>query len=80
MYGVTLTEYNYILEEQGGCCAICKRELTARAQGGPGRPVVDHRHHDSKVRGILCSNCNCGIGFLQDDPIILEKAAEYLKK
>ncbi len=41
---------------------------------------VDHNHNTGKVRGLLCNNCNAGIGLFQDSIKILEKALLYLKK
>lgn len=49
-------------------CRICKRPAE----------VVDHDHKTSKFRGYLCHKCNRGIGFLNDDPLLVLKAADYL--
>lgn len=75
-YGVGLDAYNQKLNEQNGVCAIC---------GGPdivaGRSLsVDHDHVTGQVRGLLCGRCNKGIGLLQEDPEILLRAVDYLKK
>jgi hypothetical protein len=63
-------EYNRMFADQGGRCAICQAELP--------QLVVDHDHATGLVRGLLCANCNCGIGFLRDDISILHSAARYL--
>lgn len=42
--------------------------------------VLDHCHHSLTFRGYICTSCNSGIGLLHDDPEILEKAVEYLRK
>lgn len=70
-YGLTLENYEQMLAEQGGKCAIC-RVRTATD--------VDHCHNSKKVRGVLCSRCNLGIGNLRDNPAIVERALEYLRK
>jgi hypothetical protein len=41
---------------------------------------IDHDHKSGKVRGLLCSCCNTGIGFLKDDPRIMRKAADYVER
>ena len=79
-YGVS---YRELFEKQGGVCAAC---------GGTnpnGRALtVDHdhaccpdkRHSCGKcVRGLLCHNCNCALGYAGDDPERLVKLAEYLR-
>lgn len=51
-YGLTATEYDRLLAEQGGRCAIC------RARPKSKRLAVDHDHKTGAVRGLLCSRCN----------------------
>lgn len=76
-YGLTAADYHRMLAQQGGGCAICAR---ADAGGRPGaRFHVDHCHRTGRVRGLLCSNCNTGIGKFADDPGRLERAALYLR-
>jgi hypothetical protein len=70
-YRITHEDYRQILERQGGSCAICTRLC--------GIMHVDHDHSTHKVRGILCSACNRGLGYLQDNIEILEKAIAYLR-
>lgn len=75
-YGLTMADFDALLASQGGVCAICKG-----SRSGPGvRFHVDHCHKSSKVRGLLCSRCNTAIGLLQDDPLIAESAAAYLRR
>jgi hypothetical protein len=72
-FGITLAEYEQMLATQNGVCKICK--------GPPvGRPTlaVDHCHDTGRVRGLLCSNCNTGIGCLQEKPEIFAAAIMYL--
>jgi hypothetical protein len=75
-YGLTMADFNALLESQGGVCAICKGD-----RNGPGaRFHVDHCHDNDKVRGLLCSRCNTAIGLLQDNPELAESAASYLRR
>lgn len=71
-YGLTIEDYNRMLRKQGGTCAICFRPPNGE------RLVVDHDHIQNKVRGLLCSRCNKGIGMLEDNPRLLSKAVTYL--
>ena len=76
-YGITIEDYDRMLEDQGGRCAICR---TNDPGGSGSRFAVDHDHKTGKVRGLLCTNCNTGIGLLQDDVLILEQAIRYLNE
>lgn len=74
-YGITIEQYNKLLVEQGGVCAICKRECpTGRAL------AVDHNHVSGLIRGLLCANHNRMLGYASDSVDLLEKSIEYLKK
>lgn len=66
-------EYRRRLSEQGGACAICSSRPTRR------RLAIDHDHETGLVRGLLCTNCNLGLGNFADDPALLDKAASYLR-
>lgn len=72
-YGITPLEWKQLLEAQGYKCAICKGDLREAT------PHTDHCHETDQVRGLLCSLCNPGIGFLRHDPELLEAAARYLR-
>ena len=74
-YGITLEQYEVMLENQNGSCHICG---TTACQSGK-RMAVDHNHVTNKVRGILCFKCNTGLGKFNDDITILEQAVSYLK-
>ena len=77
-YKMTEEQYKALLGHQDNRCAICKRAFVNAAKRF--RPCVDHCHATGEVRGILCGSCNLGIGQFFDSPILLKKAASYLKK
>lgn len=82
-YGITPDEYDAMYEKQQGRCAICRdwKEPWAPGGGVAGRfrfLVVDHDHSTKVVRGLLCWNCNCGIGQFREDPTVMFAAAAYL--
>ena len=73
VYGLSPQDYDAMLAEQGGVCAICKTR--------PDKPLfVDHSHATGKVRGLLCRLCNFRLGFMRDDPRLTAAATEYLLK
>lgn len=79
--GWTLDRFNTSLEEQKGLCAICEVVLTFEDKAGRTRANADHEHCiPPKPRGVLCGNCNLGIGNLQDSIELLKKAIAYLEK
>ena len=74
-YGLSKEDYLILLETQDNKCAICntdQKELTRKL-------VVDHCHTTKKVRGLLCSHCNVGIGMLKENENNLMAAIQYLK-
>lgn len=75
-YNLTLEQYNEILEKQRGMCAICE---TDKCKSGR-YFTVDHSHKTSKVRGLLCGNCNSGLGMFSDNIDFLKRAISYLEK
>ena len=82
-FGITLEEYREMEAQQEECCAICglhKSKNTLVASGETMDLAVDHCHETGKVRGLLCTNCNNGLGRFFDKPDILRKAADYLEK
>lgn len=76
LFGITPEQYDRLLAKQSGVCAICGRHPDPSE---PRRFHVDHCHSTGRVRGILCGQCNSGIGKLKDDPALLERAAAYLR-
>lgn len=79
-YGITLEQYNMMGEAQGWVCAICKNpESTKDKDGGPRQMPVDHDHNTGKVRALLCTQCNRGLGMFTDNIDKLKAAAAYLE-
>jgi hypothetical protein len=79
-FGITLEQYEEILDGQNGVCAICEREEDGFLHGVRKNLAVDHCHGTGEVRGLLCSRCNGAIGHFREEVGILEKAILYLKK
>lgn len=82
--GITAADYDRLLAEQGGRCAIC-----GATEEDNGRALcVDHDHRccpknrscGECVRGLLCDGCNTGIGYMEDTPARLRNAADYLDR
>lgn len=73
-YGIPIGTYERLLTEQQGCCAICQTS----DPGGMGDFHVDHDHETKAVRGLLCHNCNVGLGHFKSSGGILQQAIEYL--
>lgn len=74
-YGIHPEVYHEMVARQMGLCAICG-EVPKTKQG----LCVDHDHSTGHVRGLLCNNCNAGMGYLKDNEKVLESALSYLKK
>jgi phage FluMu protein Com len=70
-YGITQDDFNNLVESQDNLCGICGDELN--------KINIDHDHESGKVRGLLCTGCNTGLGHLGDNINGLEKALHYLK-
>lgn len=75
-FGLTEAKYNAALEKQAFKCALC----TSPQPGGVGDWHIDHCHKTGRVRGLLCKNCNLGLGLFKDNPDLLEAGAVYLKQ
>lgn len=74
LFGLTVEEFDALLDAQGGACAICESPCRTGK-----RLAVDHDHGTGDVRGLLCAACNRGLGYFRDDPNLLVRAAAYLK-
>ena len=73
-YGITVEQYDELFAEQDGRCACCG----TTEPGGNGAFNVDHCHESDEIRGLLCNNCNRGIGLLGDDMDSIWNAILYL--
>lgn len=73
-YGLTAETFKRMTEEQGGRCAICRRQPDEQK-----RLVVDHCHTTGRVRGLLCGQCNCMLGNAKDNTDTLKQAIHYLE-
>jgi hypothetical protein len=71
-FGINLTIYNEMLNNQNGLCFICGQNNNTKQMG------VDHNHNTKEVRKLLCSNCNTGLGQLKENYEILLKCIWYL--
>jgi Recombination endonuclease VII len=68
-YNLSRSEYEHMLASQGSKCKICKIKPATH---------IDHDHATQKVRGILCRECNLGLGYFYDNPSFLKAAIKYL--
>lgn len=71
-YGLTESSYKSISDSQNNCCKICGERFK------DSRPHIDHCHKTGEVRGILCKDCNLGLGRFKDNPDLLLLACDYL--
>jgi len=76
-YNLTLKQLNTLLIKQDNKCAICNC-LFGKIKLN--KPSVDHNHSTKKIRGVLCNNCNTGLGFFKDNISNLNSAIKYLKE
>jgi formylmethanofuran dehydrogenase subunit E len=74
-YGITPEKVEQMRLNQSNRCAICKHEFQNKKDRH-----IDHDHSNGKIRELLCSKCNVGIGMFGDDTSLLSTAIEYLNK
>jgi hypothetical protein len=79
-YGITLEWYRNTLKAQNGVCAICSKPESVKIKGKLIAMPVDHNHNTGKARGLLCTQCNRGLGLFRDNQEILKNAILYLIK
>lgn len=71
-YNLTIEQLEDMKIAQNNQCAICGINPKDNL-------VVDHNHITGKVRGLLCSSCNKGLGFFKDNIQRLQSAIVYLQ-
>lgn len=74
-HGITENEFQQMLIAQEGVCYICKGTPKGNANFH-----IDHNHDSGDIRGLLCHNCNIGLGHFKDDPDLLYAGIKYLMK
>ena len=73
-YGITLEEYNVLLEKQNGVCYICKQTSDTK------KLAVDHNHETGENRKLLCGKCNMALGLLNEDKDIMLQMIRYIEE
>ena len=81
-YNLSVSEFDQMVADQCGCCAICKRVMEINTTKGINNTqlCIDHNHETGMVRGLLCGACNFALGFFRDDTVNLSNAIAYLHK
>ena len=81
-FGLSIEDYERMSAEQNHACAICRLPETFvhPATKKPASLAVDHCHSSGKVRKLLCSSCNKGLGLFKDNQTFLSAAIAYLKE
>jgi DNA mismatch repair ATPase MutL len=76
-YGIDSNQFEQMLTTQNNKCIICDK---AFGKEKINKPHIDHDHETNKVRSLLCTKCNLGIGLFDEDISRIEKVITYLKK
>jgi hypothetical protein len=71
-HNMTQQQHDAVLKNQNNRCAVCRKIFKET-------PDIDHCHKTKKIRGLLCSSCNLGLGHFKDDVQFLLSAIKYLK-
>lgn len=72
-HGLSVEDFAWLVLSQGFRCAICAGDLDFAKL-----THVDHDHATGRIRGVLCTHCNRGLGAFCDDTRLLNMAAKYL--
>ena len=73
-HGLSVADYEAMLDAQDNRCGICRVSFTET------KAAIDHHHASGVVRGLLCGNCNVGIGHLREDPALFRAAIAWVEK
>jgi len=76
-YGLTDEELDELFKRADGSCELCE---TSFGDDSATRPVIDHDHREGRVRGLICGNCNTGLGFAGDSSDVLRNLADWLEQ
>jgi hypothetical protein len=80
-YNLSVEEYQYMYEKQGGLGAACKIQQTILLRSGKLKQLaVDHNHVTGKVRALLCDNCHQALGNLKEDPERVKSLLRYIEE
>jgi hypothetical protein len=82
-YGLTIEQVDAMELASGNRCQICgcaPEDQSPHWRTGTHKLYIDHCHATGKVRGLLCRNCNTAVGLMKDDPELMMKMIEYVKK
>jgi hypothetical protein len=72
-YNLNEDEYKTLIQKSKGKCMICSKSFKNVKDRH-----IDHCHTTKKIRGVLCSSCNQGLGYFKDSPVLLQQAVTYL--
>lgn len=80
-FGLSIADYEKMAAAQNNTCAICLTPETFvhKAKGQVARLAVDHCHATGKIRKLLCAKCNKALGLFEDNPELMEHAANYIR-
>lgn len=73
-FNISPEELNSLFESQNGRCSICNKDFNSMSDWS-----IDHDHHSGKIRGLLCGQCNSGLGYFYDNIEFLKRAILYLE-
>lgn len=76
LYGITLAQYDQLLEKQQEACAVCLRKASVFKTN----LCVDHDHSTGEIRGLLCTNCNRRLIGRHRDGALLHRMANYVEQ
>lgn len=79
-FGITPDQYDQMLLDQNGGCAICGAKPKQTKRYTKRRLSVDHHHGSGEIRGLLCDDCNHGVGYFKDSIDCLRLAINYLER